>query len=1506
IGDVVTMYFSTNEAIRMAEFVFPGGNEPIDYASGVDNFFVTHTINSSDPNGFLHFKATFYDAVGNETIVDENSTVFVRPAPVNVTGITNMVYGPTWDGLVDYTVTFDGAVTGLTAANFELITTGDIADAAISSVTVNGDNSWTITVNTGTGSGLIKLNLVNATGASTTITNLPYEGMAVEMDRAGPQVSNISFVNSGADAGFGEVGDAVTMYFSTGEGIRMADFNFPGGNDPLDYASGVNNFFVTHTINLSDEEGFLHFKATLYDAVGNATTVDETSTVYVRSSVITATALSSAESSPTKKASIDYTITFDKAVTGLTAANFELVTTGDISGAAIGSLTNNGDNSWTIAVNTGTGSGSVKLNLVNATGLNKTFSNVPYEGTTIDVDKTGPVISNVSYINYNPDEGFGQIGDEITMYFETDGPIEPANFIFPGGNNPVVPVTTNYYSVAHTINSSDAAGFLHFKATLTDALGNTTAVDETSTVYVLSASTLHANITEGTMSDYGITNKAQLTYNIKFDAKVNGVTAANFALTTTGAITGAGIGTPVAGLNNSWNIPVNTGTGDGNIVLSLVNRTGLSRHVNQGLPYDISYAIEIDKTPVSFSNVAFTTSNSNPAVAKEGDVVTMTFTTSEEMDVMEFGFPGVIEYSSTVDRSNHTVSHIVTALDVDCEAIRFLSNITDALGNTSTEDNTSTIIKAGNSANLSGLGVSPGTLDPDFNPATTNYYVTVDNNVTEVAITPTAGNAGATIAVGSNTVTSGDAYQLAVVPGENTSTINVTGTGGDVKSYTIIVNRTALTENELTGISFSTGTLTETFNPNILEYTLKISSDATNIIFTPGAASDGATVLVGDDVIAPGGTYNATVNSEDDIYFITVKAQNGTTREYRFNIRYFSDDAYLSALAINRSDFGSPFEPSVTEYVADNIITGSNIVNVMATPNSDVTRSLTINGQPGGNADITLQAGENVIAVVVTAEDGTEKTYTIRATYASSIATASFTLSPNAKLAGVNVGPAQKNYKTSVDANTTSIMVKPKGDEVNSKAYVNGELVPRNTFSAPIELTGPVTMINIESVAADGVTTMTYSIAVSKAGSNNANLTVELSNKSVLYQTIGTAQVNYRTTVDFGTQSIQLIPKSEEANAVVRINGDIVPRGSRSVPIALTDATTIVNMSILAQDGVTGRTYTIAISKTGSNNAKMTFVLSGKPVLEPLSGGPAQENYKTTVAAGTNTVTITPKFEDANASVIIDGQAVANKTASQDIPLTGVTTLVSMQVMAQDGVTTRSYSVAITKAGSNNANIAIKLTPASKLAGVNAGPAMYNYNTSVDPATTVLTVKPTSEEPNAFVTVDGNEVVRGASAQVALNADGVTVIGLRSVAQDGVTIKTYSITVRKNGSNNADVDFRLSPASELTQALSGGPALINYQAMAPFNQSTVKIVPTAANSKAVITIDGNIVANKTPSQAIALSPGLNMIPISVTAQDGVTIRTYSIALTVEAAPPLRMASRMIEETPVEVSSALSP
>lgn len=69
-----------------------------------------------------------------------------------------------------------------------------------------------------------------------------------------------------------------------------------------------------------------------------------------------------ADSSPTSASSVDFTVTFDVSVTGVDTTDFALTTTG-VSGASILSRTGSGT-TYTITVDTGSGNGTVRLDVI--------------------------------------------------------------------------------------------------------------------------------------------------------------------------------------------------------------------------------------------------------------------------------------------------------------------------------------------------------------------------------------------------------------------------------------------------------------------------------------------------------------------------------------------------------------------------------------------------------------------------------------------------------------------------------------------------------------------------------------------------------------------------------------------------------------------------------------------------------------------------------------------------------------------------------------------------------------------------------------------------------------------------------------------------------------------------------------------------------------------------------------------------------------------------------------
>lgn len=100
-----------------------------------------------------------------------------------------------------------------------------------------------------------------------------------------------------------------------------------------------------------------------------------------------------AGSNPTDATSVSFTVTFSEAVTGVGAADFSLSTTG-VTGASITSVAAVSSTVYTVVVNTGTGDGTIRLDLNNDStikDLNRNALLASYtSGQTYTVDKADP------------------------------------------------------------------------------------------------------------------------------------------------------------------------------------------------------------------------------------------------------------------------------------------------------------------------------------------------------------------------------------------------------------------------------------------------------------------------------------------------------------------------------------------------------------------------------------------------------------------------------------------------------------------------------------------------------------------------------------------------------------------------------------------------------------------------------------------------------------------------------------------------------------------------------------------------------------------------------------------------------------------------------------------------------------------------------------------------------------------------------------------------------------
>ncbi len=198
-------------------------------------------------------------------------------------------------------------------------------------------------------------------------------------------------------------------------------------------------------------------------------------------------------------------------------------------------------------------------------------------------------------------------------------------------------------------------------------------------------------------------------------------------------------------------------------------------------------------------------------------------------------------------------------------------------------------ITLGGDNTLKSLTLSPGTLSPTFSTGTQDYTVDVATIVAEVTVSATKSDA--------NALLSGD------VPNEGQATIKLDGPGttkvvsiivtapnGTSKTYTITVKRAAPSSDDaLSGLTVSPGSLDPDFASGILSYTVDVTNNVDSVIISATKSDRNAAMSAFGSVIAASGTPTGQVSvplkgkrTEVDI---TVHAQDGlSTKTYTITI----------------------------------------------------------------------------------------------------------------------------------------------------------------------------------------------------------------------------------------------------------------------------------------------------------------------------------------------------------------------------------------------------------------------------------------------------------------------------------------------------------------------------------------------------------------------------------------------------------------------------------------------
>ncbi|RCH55706.1 hypothetical protein DJ568_07420 [Mucilaginibacter hurinus] len=513
---------------------------------------------------------------------------------------------------------------------------------------------------------------------------------------------------------------------------------------------------------------------------------------------------------------------------------------------------------------------------------------------------------------------------------------------------------------------------------------------------------------------------------------------------------------------------------------------------------------------------------------------------------------------------------------------------------------------------------------------------------------------------------------------------------------TTINTRTVSADAGLSALAVNKGTLSPAFDKDSLNYQVMVPAEDIAIKITPTAVNTAAAIAVNADTVSSGISTNVNLQPGVNIINITVKLDDAEMAYKLLVKRIPSDNAYLSGLTL---DQGIPkSKVRGTNYRDYTAITEVSAVRVTASvQDSDAT--IKINGAtvtPGTpSAEIPLSIGSNTINTVVTAPNGlTTNTYQIVITRK---------LSDNALLSALIfdpaiskrkvTGPNYRDYVATVANDKSTISVTATPHHPLATVKING--VATHSVPAIVPLNPGPNTITTAVTAADGVTTLVYSLIITRRPSTDATLAGLTINPGIAKNKVtGNNYRDYKAKVGADVNTVTITPTAANAEATIKVNGLGVTSGMASAPILLNVGNTIIKTIITAGDGVTIKTYSVVVNRSTSGNASLQSV-----TLSPsfAVSWPSPTNFTATVNTTTESIRVRPVTEQADAEVTIKGMQTIG-SYSPEINLEYGENVIPIVVTAQNN-TKQAYTLTITRPGaairSNNVKLSSEELSAS-------------------------------------------------------------------------------------------------------------------------------------------------------------------------------------------------------------------
>ncbi|MCM1053584.1 MAG: cadherin-like beta sandwich domain-containing protein [Ruminococcus sp.] len=741
------------------------------------------------------------------------------------------------------------------------------------------------------------------------------------------------------------------------------------------------------------------------------------------------------------------------------------------------------------------------------------------------------------------------------------------------------------------------------------------------------------------------------------------------------------------------------------------------------------------------------------------------------------------------------------------------------------------IVISGLVPSLCGRGEDYCNLDPEkFNPYNEEYFLIVPSRIKQLYFSVEKGHAYQTVH-GEGKVT--------LAGGENTIVIEVLSEDGtNYAKYTYTVYRDMSSNTDLSILEVTDPERDIHYDPDITDYYISVPNEYTSIGLNYET----------DDPLA-----TATVDGNKDfktgmnVVSIIVVAQNGESIVYNINVyREKNSNVYLNNLKVvntNNQSVEYELNPEFNKIIMEYNVTVPNDVdkiNLIATPESSTT---TVDG--AGTKE--LKTGLNKYSIVTTSESGDIETYTVNITREKN---------SNANLSDISVSDNTTNYNLDPTFDKNELEYRVEVDEGVSKITITATPEVSTTTYKLLDSNSIRVGENVKrvmAIAEDG-TTKTYTLTIVRSANTNnflSSLEVKDTNNKVydLTPSFDKTVSEYTLEVENEVSLLKVTGTKENVLATVKGNGEY----------GLAVGTNTISITVTSESGEI-RNYDITVTRKPNSDATLRLISTNVGVIVP-------EFDKETYLYSINVENEVSEIEITGIPTVNTTKVTGNGTHT----LTTGTNRIELVTLAEDGVSTKTYVIEVTKDQSDNDNIKYLLMEEGAISP-EFKPDIIKYTASVPYEVESGTFHVELENEKASYTIAG-------ANHFNVGENTVTI----TVTSEAGTEKVYTVTVTREEQETSSNYLTSITNSVGTLNPNFSKLQQYYEIEVPYTTTSITIDATKEDNAATLTGTGKH----------NLNVGKNLIVLRVTGTDGKT-RDYQIVVTREENDDARLGSLVVQ------------